>query len=136
MYDKHAPAFVRLATRTAFIGALALVLPGCLAAAAGAAASVGAYAYSQGEVWSTVRGSLDDAYEATTLALDELGLRVVQEARDAFGAHVVATQVQGPRVSVDLVSEAERVTRIGVRVGLLGDEEKSRAILRAIRENL
>jgi hypothetical protein len=136
MYDRHAPALVRLGALAAFIGAAALVLPGCLAAAAGAAAGVGAYAYAQGEVWSTVHGSLDDAYEATTLALDELGLRVVQEARDAFGAHVVATQVQGPRVSVDLVVEAERVTRIGVRVGTLGDQAKSSTILRRIRENL
>jgi hypothetical protein len=134
MYDKHAPALVRLGALAAFVGAAALALPGCLAAAG--AAAVGAYAYAQGEVWSTVHGSLDEAYEATTLALDELGLRVVQEARDAFGAHVVATQVQGPRVSVDLVAEAARVTRIGVRVGTLGDQEKSRTILQRIRENL
>jgi hypothetical protein len=134
MYDKHVPALVRLGALVAFVSVAGLALPGCLAAAG--AAAVGAYAYTHGEVWATVRGSLDDAYAATTLALDELGLRVVQEARDAFGAHVVATQVQGPRVSVDLVVEASRVTRIGVRVGLLGDEEKSRAILRRIQENL
>jgi hypothetical protein len=114
----------------------AMALPGCLAAAAGAAAGVGAYAYAHGELWATVYGSLDDAYQASTIALEELGLRVVQEAHDTFGAHIVATETQGGDVSVDLVPEAERVTRIGVRVGTFGDQRKSRTVLRKIQDNL
>jgi hypothetical protein len=128
-------SIARAALLAAVLAASA-ALSGCIAAAAGAAVGLGIYAYEQGELWAYVPGSLEDTYEATLTAFEELGLPLEGWAKDAFGAHVRASQVHGGDVHVDLYKESSRVTQVGVRIGSFGDERKARCILRRINEHL
>ena len=116
--------------------ALATALPGCFAATAGALAAVGTYAYSRGELRTTIDAPLDAVYAATFTALEQLRLPVMDEAKDAFNARVKARQIEGGDVQIDLSRESDQVTRVGVRVGTFGDEAKSRVILQRIRDAL
>jgi hypothetical protein len=119
--------------------ALAAALSGCLAATAagaGALAAAGTYAYERGELRTTIDAPLDDVYNAATTALEQLELPMTDHAKDAFSAHITATQAQGGNVSIDLTRESEDVTRVGVRVGTFGDESTSRVILQRIRDAL
>jgi hypothetical protein len=77
--------FVRAATLAAAVSSAA-ALSACFAAAAGAAVGVGAYAYTRGELRTSLPASLDDAYRASRTALEELKLPIVGGAKDAFGA--------------------------------------------------
>ena len=116
--------------------AASTALSGCLAAAAGAAVGFGVYAYERGELRADVPGSLEDTYEATLTTFEELGLPIVQWSRDAFGAQIRASQVQGGEVVVDLTKESSRLTQVSVRAGSFGDERKARCILKKINRHL
>ena len=129
------PKLARAALLAAAVAA-STALSGCLAAAAGAAVGLGIYAYERGELWAYVPGSLEDTYEATLTALEDLGLKAVEWSRDAFGAHVRATQVQGGDVTIDLLAESNRTTQVGIRAGAFGDEVRARCILKKIRLHL
>jgi hypothetical protein len=111
----------------------ATALPACLVSSPGATAVGDTHVYAGGGLWATVYGSLDEAYQASLIGLDELGYTVVQWSKDAFGAHVVALVTGGSKATIDLSPESEHVTRIGLRVHPSGDE---RRILRRIRDNL
>jgi hypothetical protein len=129
------PQLARAALLAAAVAASA-ALSGCLAAAAGAAVGLGIYAYEQGELWANVPGSLDDTYEATLTTLEELGLPMTEWSRDAFGAHIRASQVHGGDVTIDLVAESAHNTQVGVRAGSVGNEPRARCILKKIRQHL
>jgi hypothetical protein len=116
--------------------AASTALSGCLVAAAGAAVGFGIYAYERGELWAYVPASMEDTYEATLTTFEELGLPLVQWSKDAFGAQVRASQVQGGDVTVNLSRESARATQVGIRIGSFGDERKARCILRRIQEHL
>jgi ABC-type sugar transport system substrate-binding protein len=109
---------------------------GCLAAAAGAAAGVGTYAYIQGDLDTTVQASFEDTWQAANQAASDLGLRVTERAKDEFAGRLVASQVEGGDVKIQIDPAGEEATRIRIRVGTFGDERKSLAILDRIRANL
>ena len=132
----------RIACRTArqlctlALAAGALAAGGCLWVAAGAAggAAVG-YAYYKGKVSETYQAQLGDAWTATRLALNELGMPVVAEAYDATGGFIESRTGTGERVQIDLEVQPSRVpadgarTHIGVRVANFGDRAVSERIL-------
>ena len=129
------PALARALVLSAAVAASA-ALSGCLAAAAGVAVGFGVFAFERGELWAYVPASMEDTYEATLTAFEELGLQVREFSGDAFGAQVRAGQVHGGDVIVDLTKESARVTQVGIRIGSFGDERKARCILRRIHEHL
>jgi hypothetical protein len=127
----------------AVLGIALVVAPvglfGCAAAAvgaAGAAAGAGALAYSKGNLETTVQAPLDKTWQATLAATDDLGLTVAEQQSDAFHGHLVASQVKGGDVKIDLSKQTPDVTKVSIRVGTFGDEQQSLAILRKIRANL
>jgi hypothetical protein len=114
---------------------LAAAASGCLAAAgAGALAAAGTYAYERGNLHTTIDAPIEDVYRATTAALEQMQLPVTDSAQDAFGARLTATQTQGGDVKIEMARESDKTTRVSVRVGTFGDEQKSRVILQRIRE--
>jgi hypothetical protein len=101
-----------------------------------AAARVSTFAYVNGELCATLPAPLDDAYRASSTALEELELPVIGWAKDAFGARLTAIQAQGGDVHVVLERKGDQATRIRIRVGSFGDQVKARYILRTIADNL
>src|SRR5688500_3475436 len=132
----------RIASQTArqlctlALAAGALAAGGCLWVAAGAAggAAVG-YAYYKGKVSETYQAQLGDAWTATRLALNELGMPIVAEAHDGTGGFIESRTGTGERVLIDLEVQPSRVpadgarTHIGVRVANFGDRPVSERIL-------
>lgn len=124
----------------AVLGIALVVAPvglfGCAAAAVGAAAGAGALAYSKGNLETTVQAPLEKTWQATLASTDDLGLTVAEQKSDAFHGHLVATQVKGGDVKIDLSKQTPDVTKVSIRVGTFGDEQQSLAILRRIQEHL
>lgn len=110
-------------------------LSGCAAVAAGAMAGGGTYAYVTG--WGTVTYNvdLDQAYEAALEACDELDLLVQKQERHLSEAGIEAKDGDST-VWIDLDSEGIRVTKVAVRVGVLGDKVASERIHDRIAKEL
>lgn len=120
---------------TILLGCMAVSTGGCLLVAVGAGAA-GTVAYISGDLDAVESRSLADVYEATLKALKQLELSTTKETKDALSAVVVARDAQDKKITIKLRAPSEESTKISVRVGVFGDETKSRLIYQKIRDNL
>lgn len=124
----------RLATMLATLAALAC-LSGCVVLAAGAIAGGGTYAYISGWGERTYNVDIADAYDAALAACSRLDLPVAEKARSLSDASVKAHDGDTP-VWIKMKSVNPKVTKVSVRVGLLGDEAASLRIHQAMADAL
>lgn len=126
---------LRIMIAVAASGAIA-VTSGCLAVAAGAAAGGGTFAYMQGEMSTTFEAPIEKVWEATHRAVESLEFTIESDARDALQGRVNVRQADNTRIRISLERQTDDLTDVRVRVGIFGDEAKSRLILDRIRSNL
>lgn len=115
--------------------AASLLASGCAALVLGGAVAAGTYVYVDG--WSTqsYNASLDRSYNAALKACQNLKMTVEKKEKNISEAKIKAKD--GDReVWIDLDSASEKVTKIKVRVGLMGDEVASKKIHDAIAKQL
>lgn len=117
------------------LAASASMLGGCLVVAA-AGAGAGTYAYISGELSSTEEATLDRTWAATQAAIKDLQFTVKERSKDALQARLVAEQADNTDVKVSLESEGQKLTKVKIRIGVFGDEAKSRLILDKIKKGL
>jgi hypothetical protein len=115
-----------------------IVLSGCPAAwiIGGAAAGVGIYVYSKGELERKYPVGFDTAWQTSIKVLEQLQFTRESSNRDGLAGRIEARRADGTpiRVSFELISN--KVTSIKVKVGVFGDREISERIHEHIRENL
>lgn len=108
---------------------------GCLAVAAGAGAA-GAVAYVRGDLQTTLTSSLDDAERATNRAIQDLAFAKVSEKKDALLAVFIARNAADKKIEIKLDHVGDKTTEVHIRVGVLGDQALSLAVLDKIKANL
>ena len=113
--------------------AVSLLLTGCAALLVGAAAGAGGVAYVQGELKVTESVSLAVAQRAAEKALTDLKLGIQKRQADGLSGVLEARTSGDQKVTVKTKRIADKSTEIGIRVGVLGDEAKSRQILNRIQ---
>ena len=120
------------------LGAALAATGGCFLVAVGAAGAAGAgtVAYVRGELDAV----LDRPYEAVVGsandALSQLQFAKVSESKDAFTADLIARTADDTKIELQITRKADRLTEVKIRIGVFGDEAKSRAILDQIKTNL
>lgn len=114
---------------------IAVFSQGCVVAAVGVGAA-GTIAYVRGDLEAVESHNLDNVYEATLKALDELELNVISKSKDALTATINARDAQDKKIKIILKKTAEQTTKISIRIGTFGDETKSRLIYQKINYNL
>jgi len=119
----------------ALICGIPVLLGGCAVVVAGAAAGVGTYVYIKGELQDTESVPLDRAWSATQAAVHELEFTVKESSKDSLEARLVAEQADKNEVTIKLHAEGDS-TRFGIRVGIFGDEDRSRLIMDKIKARL
>jgi hypothetical protein len=124
---------------TMVLGLCAAVSYGCAAPllVAGAAAG-GTVGYVAGELTSTKQVTFKKAWEATRAAMGDLGYAITKEEHDpADNERTLTARAEGDeKVTVKLVKKEDRLTEIGIRVGIFGDKKQSAEILNAIEKRL
>jgi hypothetical protein len=118
------------------LSALAGAPVGCVALAVGAAAGIGVYAYVDGVLKDTEEAPLASSYDATVEAMKDLEFRIKEQSKDALKARVVAEEADKTEVKVDMEASGEKITNFRIRVGVFGDEAKSRLIMDKIKKHL
>ena len=79
---------------------------------------------------------MDNVYNATLKGLKKLELPVLVDRKDKLTAKIESKFADGTNVWIDIESLTSRTTRIKIRVGVLGDQERSNEILNAIEQGL
>jgi len=117
-----------------FCAIIGLLFFGGAAAVASGASAGATYEYFQGWVERDYEVTLDQAYNASKVAVQNLKMKVVEDMREVGSAKIKATK--GDQTNwIKLGSKAEKLTTISVRTGMLGDERASKTIHREIEKN-
>jgi len=114
---------------------LAATLPGCVAVAVGAGATLGVL-YIQGEHQTDVLGTPAQAVAVAAQTVEDHGFILISSHADDLGGEVVARTVDDQRVRVTAQRLTSGESRLWVRIGALGSEALSHELLVAIRERL
>ena len=114
----------------------AFQLAGCAALLVGGAVGAGSVVYIKGQLNEDMAVSVRKVHDAAILSLRELGLPIIEDKHDRLSASVKARTADGSDVWISVESRTQDSSKITVRVGIMGDEQKSRQILDAIHRNL
>jgi hypothetical protein len=110
-------------------------LAGCWVVVAGAGAA-GTVAYLKGDLEAVEPSNLDAVYAATAKALEQLGLYPIEDRKDALSALISTRDAQDEKITIRLRRTTSETTKISIRVGIFGNETKSRLIYQQIHDNL
>jgi hypothetical protein len=127
-------AAVRTIGSSVFLIVLVLLSGGCAAALVGAGA--GTVAYIRGDLEAVVESNIDATYQASVKALGQLEITPTSKAKDALTAKIVGRDADDKKVTIKLARTADNLTKLSIRIGLIGDETKSRIIYEQIKKNL
>ena len=108
---------------------------GCVVVAAGAVGA-GAVAYVRGELESSLEADLGTAYAAAQRALAKLEFARIEERQSGLDARLVHRTALDKRVEIRLKKVTDRLTKIEIRVGVVGDQELSLTLLDKIQAEL
>ena len=124
--------------RLALIVCLAVQISGCAGAAlvAGGAVGAGGMVYVKGKLQEQLNSPLAKVHEATLAALKDFELPVREDKKDLLVAKVRSQLANGDPIWIKLSSLSEESTEITIRVGILGNETRSRRLLGKIRGHL
>ncbi len=106
--------------------------------------SLGAYAWSEGELKRTYSADYDTAWTAAADALQSMKINVLEQERDEMKGAILGRMADETDVQVRITPINAGTTRIGVRVGLLvtdgrvmpSDREAALRIHEAIQKGL
>jgi|YelNatPaOPRAMG01_1025707.scaffolds.fasta_scaffold12350_7 hypothetical protein len=100
-----------------------VVLSGCIALVAGAAAGVAGVSYVGNELRTTVDASFDRVWTAARGAVTDLQLSRAGEERDAVFGRLKAVNAKGQPVEIEIFRKGDRLTEIRIRVGTFSTSE-------------
>jgi len=115
---------------------LAMQLAGCAALLVGGAAGAGSVVYIKGQLKENVDASVSRTHDASISALKELKLPIIEDNHDRLSARIKSQAANGSDVWIEIESLGSESSKVTVRVGIMGDEPKSRQILDAIHRHL
>jgi hypothetical protein len=117
----------------------AVVIQGCASSEETAQpekTTAGTAKYSLGTLKSVEPASIDKVYDATQKAMEELKLAVLQKNADSMSGEVVVRDVADKKIVISLAATTDGKTSLAIKVGMLGDESKSRLIYEQIKKKI
>lgn len=117
------------------LAAATLLQTGCVIVAAGAAGA-GTVAYIRGELEGTLPAGLPASLQAARASIEQLKLIKISDKEDALTGVVVARTADDKRIEIKFSAVGDGITKVQIRVGVMGDKIVSTAILDRIKGNL
>ncbi len=101
----------------------------------GGAAGAGTASYLKGELKSDEEVSLDRLWNATQIAIKDMGFTVKAKDKDSLSAKLAALTADNKNININLKRKSDNLTEIAIRVGRFGDESMSLHILEEIKKH-
>jgi hypothetical protein len=114
-------------------GCTALWISGIVGATGAAVAGT---AFVEGRLTTTIKAKPDQIKAATEKAFKKLNISVVSSTANALDADIKGKYADGPRVTVSSSLKEDGQSKLGIRVGTFGDQDKSLKLYAAISEEL
>ena len=120
----------------ALLVAIAVGSAGCGALLLVGGAGTSAIAFATGELRATEEVPLEEVDAACERAIETLGYQEVEAHREADQVRWQATTPGGDPVDIRLIAKEADQTTVRIRIGVFGDEGRSRLVLEQIRQSL
>jgi hypothetical protein len=114
----------------------AITFAGCAALLLGGAAGAGSVVYVKGQLKEDITVSVPAVHKASISTLKDLNLPIIEDSHDKLSAKIKSRFASGEDVWIDIESVTAESSKITIRVGVLGDQYKSRQILDGIHRHL
>lgn len=117
--------------------ALAVLLTtGCVALMVGAGAGAAGTVYVMGKLEDRVEASVPKVQKAAIAGLKDLNLPIRKNVGDKLSAQIESETADEKTIWIKVNFVSEKLSELSIRVGLTGDEQQSREILRTIKRHL
>jgi hypothetical protein len=113
-----------------------LLTTGCVALMVGAGAGAAGTVYVMGKLEERVEASVPKVRKATIAGLNDLNLPIHKNDGDKLSAQIESKTADEKTIWIKINFVTESLSELTIRVGLTGDEQRSREILRAIKRHL
>lgn len=115
--------------------------PTAVIAAAGVTAGFGlaqgqAEAFFNGELKAARMVTLEQAYTATMLTLEEVQVNVLSTRHGKYDAYIMAKAEGRPEIKIHIKNKTPVVTKFEIRIGIAGDQAVSRLVMARIDAKL
>ena len=114
-------------------GAFLISASGCAAVIVGSAVGAGV-AYIKGTLEANFDRPVKQMHKSSLAALHDLKLNIKEEELTPHSSHVVAAYEDGTKVHVSIDALTEKASRVKIRIGIFGDQQKSEIIMDAIKK--
>jgi len=108
------------------------LMSGCVVIGAGVVAAVGGTHYISGEIKASYDTSIYKLYSATLASFKEQNMEILSVKNTKTDADIQAKYRDEVEVKVHIYYNKEGYATLGIRVGFIGDEHRSRKLLREI----
>lgn len=121
-----------------FAGFVVMSGSGCAALlfGAGAGAGVAGATYVMGKLEDEIDAPLSKVRHASVAALKSLDLPVNKDRADKMAAELESETADEKKIWISITSLTPSRSKIVIRVGVMGDETRSRRILEAVRARI
>jgi len=90
----------------------------------------------KGNLWEVlVRGKVSEIHRAVELGVHSLGLKTVSNTHDQVSALVNGFFADQKEFNITLRKQSPGVVRMRIRVGIIGDEQRTTQLFQAIEQN-
>ena len=103
---------------------------GCVVIGAGAASAIGGTYYLTGEIRASYEVSIKHLYEVTLYTFQEEEIKKVSVKNSREDADIEGLLLDGEKIKVHIYYNEKEEATIGIRIGRLGDEKRSRELLK------
>jgi hypothetical protein len=113
-----------------------IIFQGCVALIVGAGAGAAGIAYIRGILEKNFDRPVSDLYNASLKALDSLKMTVDSKELKDHEATIKAHDSKKNGITIIAESLTEKASKLKIRVGLFGDQDRSLNILNAVEKRL
>ena len=103
---------------------------GCTVVGVGAASAIGGTYYVTGEIKASYPVSIHHLYEVILYTFQEEDIKVISVSNTTEDADIIGELSDGKKVAVHIYYNKEEQGTIGIRIGSIGDEKRSRELLK------
>ena len=107
---------------------------GCIPLVIGAAAGAGGVAFVRGKLEKNIDENVVSIHKAALAACKKLNIMVTDDEVTQHSASVKGIYEDKEKLIIEAVAFTERASTIKIRIGIIGDEEKSYKVLNTMLE--
>ena len=109
---------------------------GCVVIGAGAASAIGGVYYLSGEIRASYDTSIQHLYDVSLYTFERENIKTISVTNSVDDADIVGEAEDGERIAIHIYYNKKEQATIGIRIGNIGDEKRSREFLKKIERYL